>query len=439
MNWFASIGVAVLSGILGLGCGVVFGDRCVKWFRVSTMEGNAGFAALGIALLCGLGATAVGLLVARLGAAGEAPTFLKGLGLAAVAVVGLIALVAALCWSVADIPPEIDGHRLTLEVELMLPVGSAQPAHREGADSEFELSSVVRSVQRGSWPGTLHLGRLRRENGRWIVPASVRLETMRGKRALGFKINGGESIGFLAPIPARPGRDSLEWSHWMPRPPAGSPEWPDTKPSFRFRLQPILPPPPGPTHAEIQAKEEAEAQAKFDAIDTHSSVSAWLPYTRYGAHEGRMKAAIERIVARPGHVAEIAKLMATDDVETATDALRFVQHHPQPDDELVAAVRAAAAPIVARLREFVPLPVQADPGYEKAADISRLFSAWHSAVLALRKKLGADFTPQLAEILALARQRDDSIALRMDVVRVASYYLHEWAGVAPLPTDPKPR
>mgnify|MGYP001332570045 CR=1 FL=1 len=42
-------------------------------------------------------------------------------------------------------------------------------------------------------------------------------------------------------------------------------------------------------------------------------------------------------------------------------------------------------------------------------------------------------------MLELARQRPDSIALRQDVVRVASYYLKEWAGVAPLATDPLPR
>jgi hypothetical protein len=29
--------------------------------------------------------------------------------------------------------------------------------------------------------------------------------------------------------------------------------------------------------------------------------------------------------------------------------------------------------------------------------------------------------------------------MRVDVLRVASYYMQQWAGLAPLATDPKPR
>jgi hypothetical protein len=29
--------------------------------------------------------------------------------------------------------------------------------------------------------------------------------------------------------------------------------------------------------------------------------------------------------------------------------------------------------------------------------------------------------------------------MRTDVLRVASYYMHKWTGLEPLPSDPKPR
>lgn len=61
------------------------------------------------------------------------------------------------------------------------------------------------------------------------------------------------------------------------------------------------------------------------------------------------------------------------------------------------------------------------------------------AVRALRAQASGDFTPELKEILELARVRSESHALRADVVRVASFYLHEWTGLAPLATDPAPR
>jgi hypothetical protein len=59
------------------------------------------------------------------------------------------------------------------------------------------------------------------------------------------------------------------------------------------------------------------------------------------------------------------------------------------------------------------------------------------AARALQGKDGVDLTPELRTILELARVRQDSYLMRQDVVRVASYYLRQWAGLAPLPTDPK--
>ena len=77
-----------------------------------------------------------------------------------------------------------------------------------------------------------------------------------------------------------------------------------------------------------------------------------------------------------------------------------------------------------------------DPAYEGAAAAAVQFSAWMVAVRALQGKNGVDLTPELATILELARVRPDSYVMRQDVVRVASYYLHEWTGTPPLPTTP---
>ena len=66
------------------------------------------------------------------------------------------------------------------------------------------------------------------------------------------------------------------------------------------------------------------------------------------------------------------------------------------------------------------------------------FATWMVAVRALQGKNGVDLTPELRTILDLARARPDSYAMRQDVVRVASYYVHEWTGTPPLPSDPPP-
>jgi hypothetical protein len=64
---------------------------------------------------------------------------------------------------------------------------------------------------------------------------------------------------------------------------------------------------------------------------------------------------------------------------------------------------------------------------------------WHITITSLREKSGGDFTPELKTILELSRVKKDSVRMQIDVCRVASYYLHVWAGVEPLPTDPPPR
>ena len=79
-----------------------------------------------------------------------------------------------------------------------------------------------------------------------------------------------------------------------------------------------------------------------------------------------------------------------------------------------------------------------DPGYEGAAAVAIQFSAWMVAARAMQGKDGVDLTPELRIILELARVRHRSYVMRQDVVRVASYYLQQWAGLAPLPTNPKP-
>ncbi|MFO1498310.1 MAG: hypothetical protein U1G07_07965 [Verrucomicrobiota bacterium] len=83
--------------------------------------------------------------------------------------------------------------------------------------------------------------------------------------------------------------------------------------------------------------------------------------------------------------------------------------------------------------------VEQDPSYQAAADIAVRFSAWMSAVRHLRATAGGDFTTELRSMLELSRVREDSLVMRQDVRRVASYYMHEWTGLAPLPSDPKPR
>jgi hypothetical protein len=196
---------------------------------------------------------------------------------------------------------------------------------------------------------------------------------------------------------------------------------------------------PGPTPDEAKAREEAEAQAKFDAIPPDAPLSAYLPYAGPFANENRRVLALERITTRPGWVNELGALMLDADPRQAEPALRFIGQLPAPSAELFPAVSAAGRDLSARIRKFNTTPPVDDPHMEGAADVAIRFSGWMEAVRTLRAKAGGDFMGELGEILELSRVRTDSQVMRSDVRRVASYYLKTWAGVEPLPDDPPPK
>ena len=439
MHWITCFFLSLPIAALGLLGGGFIGNACVRWYRVSSFEGGSGYFVIGLALLGAVAGLITGLVTAGVLSPQNGAGYLKTFGTSVGVLAGLAVVVAGLCWSLADIPPEIDGRPLMLEVELRLPVGvTTSPAAGTG-ESSLVLYSVVNHTGRNHETGTLRPQGARLENGRWIVPGEVPLFTMRGKRSLDFRLNGEEVMGFLVPLPARPGRRFLEWSDWGPRPPAPHPPWPDTKPSYRFRLQQIAGPPPGPTAGELQAEHAAGEQATFDAVEADGPIASWFPYVRDASHEDRRAIAIARMMAKPTFRTELQELILGHDTELAAEALRLFQHLPNPSPEWIPPIAEFGRDIAQRIRTVNTTTVEQDPGYDGAAGVSIRFSAWMVAVRTLREKAGADFTPELKTILELSRVRTDSHCMRADVCRVASFYMKEWAGLDPLPTDPKPR
>lgn len=438
MHWLVYLLISILTAALGLVCGGTLGSWCVRWYRISSFEGGSGYFVIGIALAGGVVGLILGLVASIWCGPREGIDYLKTFGLAAAGVLALAGLITGVCWWRADIPPTLGGHELMVEVEIRLPAGAERPAP---AKATVELHSVVGNTARASEEGELDLQSARLEDRRWIVPGTVHLFTQRGRRSLVFRIRDETVAGFLLPLSARPGAKYLEWSAWLPQPRAPHPAWPEDRPSYRFRVRPIIPEPqaPVPTPEEAAAARHAGELARLEALPADASLADWLGVSRTLQDADARQVAIGRILARPDVDTELVRLMCAGDTDTATQAARLVRSMPAPSDEIVAGVGAAGRDLVERLRAGVAIQPADDESYLWAADISLRFSAWMDAMRHLREVRGAAEIDALAQILDLARTRPDSLALRADVVRVASYYLHEWAGVAPLPTDPKPR
>jgi hypothetical protein len=135
----------------------------------------------------------------------------------------------------------------------------------------------------------------------------------------------------------------------------------------------------------------------------------------------------------------MAREMLDGEYESSRDALRAIEHIHPPPAELADGIAAVGREIAQTLRDIEKEPPDSERYAALVAGTSTRFSAWMVATRALQEPKLADFTPQLQEILEPARRLESAHAIRIDVVRVASFYLHKWAGIAPLPTDPPPR
>jgi len=239
LSWPLSIVSAFLTGIVGLLAAGFVAAACVDWYGVSSREGESGYFVIGMAFLGLIAGFVVGLIAARVVAGGADPGFLKALG-RSVAVVAVCTVVGgAAARLLADIPPEIDGEALMLEVEVRWPEDQVERPVAGAREGSLELHSVpfYSNTVRASDYGPLWMEDAHRVDGRWVVPGAVSVFTSRGKRVLVVSTGDDDEAneGFQVPLPARPGQRYLEWSDWLPRTRPGTA--PHNRLTYRFRVQ----------------------------------------------------------------------------------------------------------------------------------------------------------------------------------------------------------
>ena len=201
------------------------------------------------------------------------------------------------------------------------PEGFVVPQSTEGNRATAE---VIVFHARSQPEGELRLDKATQVAGRWVVPATVPLQTSSSQKFLRVYFNQDYNELFPLPLRSRPHDEDFEWSAWVE---AG---WPVDQPKpapeatfrMRYRVQIVEPPPSGPTDEEVASRAAAEDEAKFRAVAVDAPIASWLPYTRYGTSEARLKTAVERITRRKDLVAELSSLILSQDPEVRVDALR---------------------------------------------------------------------------------------------------------------------
>ena len=448
MKWFALILSSLPAALLGIVCGGYIGKSQIRWFRLAEANGTQYFTVIAWAFYGGIIGLVVGLVAARMLSAHATASGLRSVAASCGAMLALSLVALGTSRYFAHIPPTIDGQRLTLQIELRLPPGHAKPAapkkaspsaFHETVTSSFYLTSVNTIGRDRGEIGFLNVQAAREEDGRWIAPGYAPINTSRGKRALDFHVDGQDLPDrFIAPVPAHPGAESLQWSRWLPEHDDSGQPWPDSKPSYRFRIQKIEADKEEAALALDEKSVFARDKAKLNAIPADAPLEAYFEFTRYNAPTGIKSLALEKMAAGPNFAVEMKAMMLNADADVAKEVLSMIEHVPHPTAELITAVEFVGQDLADRMRKVNATPAKLDPDFLLANDVAIRFYGWINAVAKLRAKDGGDFIPELRTIVELSRVRSDLEVIRRDVRRVAVSCLSEWAGVPPQPGDPKP-
>jgi hypothetical protein len=233
MRWHTWVLAPLLTAFLGLFAAGTLAALLVDWYNVSSFEGGSGFFVVFIALFGWVAGLIVGLIAAVVVARRPAPGFLKAVGYGWGASLAIVLVIGAGARFLADIPPELRGDELHLQVELRYPPGAPRPENVQGG--RLRLHSATASSVRKTKTGPLWFEDAREEDGRWIVPGAVHVFTQRGRRMLDIGIGDTQLAGFVVPLPGHPRTEHEAWSEWLPK------DQPGVEPArggltYRFRV-----------------------------------------------------------------------------------------------------------------------------------------------------------------------------------------------------------
>jgi hypothetical protein len=233
-------------------------------------------------------------------------------------------------------------------------------------------------------------------DGRWVVPGSVRIFTTRDTRSVAFALNEQHAEGFELRFPGHPGPQYKQWSPWLPN--AEFPKWPDSRMSYRFRIEERIP------------VETPRPPDPFAALTPDSPLADWLKFfDGFGRNQDVYQAIMKQVAVRP---AELARLLLSSNDEEYGHAMDVVYQLKAVDPAVLQGMRDVAVEIEGQIRKFNSMSPQ-DQGYEDFGNhIRSRFSRWCPAWEMVQSRSHIDGRPPLEEILKLASVRKESVTMQ---------------------------
>jgi hypothetical protein len=447
MKGLLSVTTVVLGAVAGFFGMILIASQWVRWFRISSFEGGSGYYVVLMALIGSVVGGIVAFAASRVSVVGNNPSFIRGAGYALTAIAASLFIVYVASWLIADHPPTIDGRRLVVELEIRTPAVTPllDSAGYQPSVSLFNGSRKLRGYN--SNPGST----VRTEGDRRVVSTRVELGSSAATRYLYVAWSDGCQFQTTLEMPGNPGPAQFEWSPWRDESaflPSNGWEKPAVDLIFglRYRVQfaPDVPPPP--TAAERQAQDEAEVlhhvqalRASLTAIPHGAPIAQYLEFTDYGVPQDIKSEALARMRDSEHFTQEYAAAARHANGDTAAMWMRFAAEFPGDRAPVAEAIRLAGEDVRDRLEALDSTAKGDDDSGNVIYDVLVRFGGFFGSAFSLRELAAGDFAPELRGILKVARTRQNLPGIRSDVVRVASYYLQQWAGDAPAADDPPPK
>ncbi|QJR37484.1 hypothetical protein [Gemmatimonas groenlandica] len=447
MTWLLSLVHALLGAVAGFMGMAGIASLWVRWFRIPTGQSNAGYYVYFVAIAGGIIGAIVGFVASRAAVDGSDSHFVRGLGYTASAGAIALALVLAASWLLADHPPTIDGRRLLIEVELRTPPVTAL-VERAGFDPGITLWNKHRKAYGFN---TDYGSTVRPDGDRRVVTTRVELGSSAATRGLYVGWSEGCQLFVELRLPGKPTKAQFEWSEWQDETvfsPSSGWEQPGVDLHFAVRYRVIFAPerPKPPTAAERATQESAEAaraeasqREALAAIPVGAPITQYLEFTQYQFPDAIKADAFRRMRESAHFAEEYSAVVLHVNSDTAAHWMRFAAEFPGDRAPVIEAVRLAGADLAARIDSLSRKRKQTEGGGDANYDALARFGGFFSAAFALRESGVGDFTPELRAILVAARTKQNIPGVRSDIVRMASYYLQQWAGDKPAPDDPPPK
>lgn len=397
MSWLLTILVGLITAAACGAAACYLGTLCVEWYSISSFEGGSGYFVAFLTLFGIVIGLILGIVTSRVVAGGASPGFLRAQGISLGEVVSLFCVIALFCRLGGTVAPPSMAKQLDLEVELKCPRGVVPTERPDRNYSNCLLTPLGSGNKRlDSRGGEMLWKQASESGGQWTVPCRVSLFSDRSMRTVRMLMDTSTDIEFMLPMPAKPGKEYLEWSTWRSDRFLEEKDKPITGYSYRFRVR---------RASEIRREAEAAAQAEhekkmqaFAALTPGSPLDEWVSF---GVDDTVDKHRIAQVLVT--RIAELPALFRSSDPEHLrglTIVLSTVQTLPASATE---PLRQTATVLTERLRA-IPAPIS-DRDNTLLGQLRGVYWTWHQLAGNVQDHTMADFHGSMRALLAVAEAR----------------------------------